>query len=63
MLNSKCVEIWTDVDGMYTADPNKVKKSKIIENIGYDQAQELAAMGAKVLHPYCILPCKEKKYQ
>ena len=61
MLNAKCVEIWTDVNGMYTADPNKVKNCKIIEKIGYDQSQELAAMGAKVLHPFCIIPCKVKK--
>lgn len=59
-LNADCVEIWTDVNGMYTADPNKIKNSKIIEKINYDQAQELAAMGAKVLHPYCIIPCKLK---
>ena len=60
MLDALSVEIWTDVNGMYTADPNKVKDSKIIEKIGYNQSQELAAMGAKILHPYCILPCKMK---
>mgnify|MGYP002847871693 CR=1 FL=1 len=60
MLDAERLEIWTDVDGMYTADPNKIKKSKIINEIGYDEAQELAAMGAKVLHPYCIIPCKNK---
>ncbi|VVU95615.1 Amino acid kinase family [seawater metagenome] len=60
MLNAKVLEIWTDVDGMYTADPNKIKHASVIENIGYIQAQELAAMGAKVLHPYCIIPCQNK---
>lgn len=60
MLNADSIEIWTDVNGMYTADPNKIKNSRIISDIGYDEAQELAAMGAKVLHPYCIIPCKNK---
>lgn len=60
MLDASCLEIWTDVNGMYTADPYKIHNSKIINNIGYNQAQELAAMGAKVLHPYCIIPCKVK---
>jgi diaminopimelate decarboxylase/aspartate kinase len=60
MLDAESIEIWTDVNGMYTADPNKIKNSKIINKIGYDEAQELAAMGAKVLHPYCIIPCKSK---
>ena len=60
MLDSELIEIWTDVNGMYTSDPNKISDSKIINQIGYDEAQELAAMGAKVLHPFCILPCKKK---
>jgi bifunctional diaminopimelate decarboxylase / aspartate kinase len=60
MLNAKILEIWTDVNGMYTADPNKINNTMVIPNIGYEQAQELAAMGAKVLHPYCIIPCQAK---
>lgn len=57
-LNADQLEIWTDVNGMYSADPNKVQQAQIINQIDYHVAQELAAMGAKVLHPYCILPCQ-----
>jgi len=54
------LEIWTDVNGIYDSDPNVIPTAKIIPQIDYDLCQEMAAMGAKVLHPYCILPCKEK---
>ena len=53
--------IWTDVNGLYSIDPNINCNAKLIENIDYSSAQELAAMGATVIHPYCILPCMEKK--
>jgi diaminopimelate decarboxylase/aspartate kinase len=59
-LNAKVYEIWTDVDGIYTSDPRFINNTKIIKNINYYAAQELAAMGAKVIHPYCILPCEKK---
>ena len=44
---------------MYTADPNKIKDAYLIKNIGYTEAQELSAMGAKVIHPQCIPPLKK----
>ena len=59
-LNTQKYEIWTDVNGLYSADPNNVKHSIIINNIDYDIAQEISAMGAKVIHPYCIKPCQQK---
>jgi aspartate kinase len=59
-IKSDKLEIWTDVNGMYTADPRIVKESKLIKNINYDVCQELSASGSYVLHPYCIKPCKEK---
>ena len=59
-LNASIYEIWTDVDGLYTCDPRYFVGTKIIKNIGYNTAQEIAAMGAKVIHPYCILPCAKK---
>lgn len=60
-LNAKRLEIWTDVDGVYSSDPRKVSGAKVINHIGYDLCQELAAMGAKVMHPYSIKPCQRKK--
>ena len=50
------IEIWTDVDGMLTADPRVVKTSRTIEQVGFEEASELASFGAKVLHPYTIAP-------
>jgi len=52
-------QIWTDVDGIFSSDPKKIKNTFLIKNIGYSQAQEIAAMGAKIIHPFCILPCAE----
>ena len=59
-LKSNKYQIWTDVNGIYTSDPNKIKNTNIIPSISYDAAQEISAMGAKVIHPYCIKPCKIK---
>jgi len=55
-LHAEAIEIWTDVDGMLTADPRVVKGSKLIEQIRFDEASELASFGAKVLHPNTIAP-------
>jgi aspartate kinase len=55
-LHAEAIEIWTDVDGMLTADPRVVKGSKLIEQIRFDEASELASFGAKVLHPSTIAP-------
>ena len=59
-VNACEYQIWTDVDGIYSSDPRKIKDTFLIKNIGYSQAQEVAAMGAKVIHPFCILPCAQK---
>lgn len=53
-------EIWTDVNGIYSSDPRKIKNTFIIPSIDYNSAQEIAAMGGKVIHPFCILPCAQK---
>jgi aspartate kinase len=51
-------EVWTDVDGIYTADP-RISNSVIkIKNISYNVCKEIAALGAKVMHPLSILPCE-----
>jgi len=49
-------EIWTDVDGVYSADPRQVKQAKLIDKLSYDEAMELSYFGAKVLHPKTIGP-------
>jgi aspartate kinase len=55
-LNAEAIEIWTDVDGMLTADPRLVRDAKLIQQIRFDEASELASFGAKVLHPNTIAP-------
>ena len=55
-LQAEAIEIWTDVDGMLTADPRVVPEAQLIERIGFDEASELASFGAKVLHPNTIAP-------
>jgi aspartokinase/homoserine dehydrogenase 1 len=47
--------IWTDVDGIYTANPNESVEAKLLHDLSYDEAHALAASGAKVLHPH-VLP-------
>ena len=55
-LEAEAIEIWTDVDGMLTADPRVIRGAKLIDNIRFDEAAELASFGAKVLHPNTIWP-------
>ena len=57
-LQAQRLEIWTDVPGMFTADPRKIPEARLLRRLDYDEAQELATMGAKVLHPRCLLPVK-----
>ena len=59
-LAAKQVEIWTDVPGMFTSDPREVPSAKLLLNLDYDEAQELATSGAKVLHPRCIDPLRDQ---
>lgn len=55
-LRADAIEIWTDVDGMLTADPRVVEGARLIERIRFEEASELATFGAKVLHPMTVLP-------
>jgi aspartate kinase len=58
-LGATEIQIWTDVEGVLTCDPRVVKAARPVESLGYDEAAELAAFGAKVLHPSTILPAVE----
>ncbi|MDP3313240.1 bifunctional aspartate kinase/homoserine dehydrogenase I [Lutibacter sp.] len=59
-LNASVLEIWTDVNGMYTANPQLVKQAFPIQNISYQEAMELSHFGAKVLYPPTIQPVFNK---
>jgi diaminopimelate decarboxylase/aspartate kinase len=58
-LAARRLEIWTDVPGMFTANPRSVPNARLLKSLDYDEAQEIASSGAKVLHPRCILPAKQ----
>ena len=59
-INARLVEIWTDVDGMMTANPKVVPTARTIRNISYRAAQELSHFGAKVIYPPTIQPVVEE---
>ena len=59
-LNATELEIWTDVNGMFTANPKIVKQAQPIANISYQEAMELSHFGAKVLYPPTIQPVLRK---
>ncbi len=57
------IQIWTDVDGMMTADPRVVTDAMVLSTVSFQAASELAYFGAKVLHPLTIKPAVEKTSQ
>jgi bifunctional aspartokinase / homoserine dehydrogenase 1 len=60
-LNASVIEIWTDVDGVLTADPRKVKKAFTIPTMTYAEAMEMSHFGAKVIYPPTLQPAFRKK--
>lgn len=61
LLGAKRVEIWTDVPGMFSANPREVPEARLLSRLDFEEAQEIATTGAKVLHPRCIHPCREAR--
>ena len=59
-IGASVIEIWTDVDGIMSADPRVVPSAKTIAQVSFQEAAELAFFGARVLHPKTILPAVEK---
>ncbi|PWK47300.1 bifunctional aspartate kinase/homoserine dehydrogenase I [Pleionea mediterranea] len=55
-LSADELQIWSDVEGIYNADPNRVSRAQVIEQLSYQEAMELSFFGAKVLHPKTIAP-------
>lgn len=60
VLDADHFEVWTDVDGLMTADPRMVKRAHFIEHVSYEEALELSHFGAKVIYPPSIQPALEK---
>ncbi|TAL74091.1 MAG: bifunctional aspartate kinase/diaminopimelate decarboxylase [Rhodanobacter sp.] len=61
MLRALRVETWTDVAGMFTANPRQVPTARLLQKLDYEEAQEIASTGAKVLHPRCLSPLREPR--
>jgi aspartokinase/homoserine dehydrogenase 1 len=59
-LGADEIQIWTDVNGVMSADPNKVKKAITLSHLTYNEAMEMCYFGAKVIHPPTIVPALEK---
>lgn len=59
-VDSREIQIWTDVDGMLSADPRVVDSPRVVPHLSFGEASELAYFGAKVLHPSTILPAVAK---
>lgn len=55
-LGARRLEIWTDVPGVFTANPRKVPQARLLKTLSYEEAEMLAGMGGKVLHPRCLQP-------
>lgn len=60
-LDAEEIQIWTDVDGVMTADPRIVPNARTVDAVSFEEASELAYFGAKVLHPKTILPAMNKE--
>ena len=61
LLDAAEIYIWTDVDGVLSADPRRVPDATVIDSLSYHEAMELAYFGAKVIHPQTMAPAVEKK--
>ena len=59
-IDAREIQIWTDVDGMLTADPRVIAAPRLVPQLSFAEAAELAYFGAKVLHPSTILPAVER---
>lgn len=59
-LAAKRVEFWTDVDGVFTADPHVVKDAIVVNDMSYEEAMELSFFGSKVLHPKTLAPLQAR---
>jgi aspartokinase/homoserine dehydrogenase 1 len=60
LTNASCITIWTDVDGVLSADPRRVPEAVVLDEMSYQEAMELAYFGAKVIHPHTMAPALMK---
>ena len=60
MLDAEAVEIWTDVNGVMSADPKMVREAFSLESLSYDELMELSHWGARVMHPSAVKPARDQ---
>lgn len=60
-IEAEEIQIWTDIDGMHNNDPRIVKNTSPVKQLSFEEAEQLAYYGAKILHPFCIAPAREKQ--
>jgi aspartate kinase len=59
-VNASEIQIWTDINGFHNNDPRFVENTRVIRDLSFDEAAELAYFGAKILHPSSVNPAREK---
>lgn len=59
-IEAEEIQIWTDIDGMHNNDPRIVDNTTPVKQLSFEEAERLAYFGAKILHPFCITPAREK---
>ena len=59
-IDAEEIQIWTDIDGMHNNDPRIVDHTTPVKQLSFEEAERLAYFGAKILHPFCITPAREK---
>ena len=59
-INASEIQIWTDINGFHNNDPRYVENTKVIRQLSFDEAAELAYFGAKILHPSSVNPARER---
>ena len=59
-INASEIQIWTDIDGMHNNDPREVTGTRSVKHLSFNEAEQLAFYGAKILHPFCIAPARKR---
>ena len=59
-VNASEIQIWTDIDGMHNNDPREVSGTRSVKHLSFNEAEQLAFYGAKILHPFCIAPARKR---
>lgn len=59
-IHAEEIQIWTDIDGMHNNDPREVSGTKPVKRLSFNEAEQLAFYGAKILHPFCIAPARSR---